>query len=211
MSELIIVIGESGTGKSTSLRNLKAGETIVINVGGKKMPFRGGDKKFGKNILHTTNSGKICSWLEKIKAKKEIKNIVIDDFQYIASFELLSRANEKGYDKFTQIAHNVFMPLKEATSLRDDQKTIILMHSETDENGRTRAKTVGKMISNILNLESLATVVLYTEINDDGYFFRTQNNKNNTGKSPLGMFPEPLIENDLVEVIKKIDEYYEED
>ena len=209
MSELIIIIGESGTGKSTSLRNLKAEETIVINVGGKKMPFRGGDKKFGKNILHTTNSNKVCSWLRKMTEKKEIKNIIIDDFQFLGGFEYLARANEKGYEKFSQIAQTMFLPLHEATKMRDDQKVFVLAHQEMDERGKAKLKTVGRMVDNAINLESLATIVLYTEVKDGGYFFRTHNTGNNTGKSPMGMFEEDLVENDLQKVIDIINNYYE--
>lgn len=209
MSELIIIIGESGTGKSTSLRNLNPKETIIVNVGGKKMPFKGGNKKFGKNILHTTNSSKVCSWLETIKKQKEIKNIIIDDFQFIGGFEYLARANERGYEKFSQIAQNMFLPLHKGTKMREDQKVFVLAHQEIDERGRAKLKTVGKMVDNAINLESLATITLYTEVKDGEYFFRTHNTGNNTGKSPMGMFEEELIENDLEKVIKIINSYYE--
>jgi len=210
MSELIIIIGESGTGKSTSLRNLNQEETIIVNVGGKRMPFKGGDKKFGKNILHTTNSNKVCGWLQKMKDKKDIKNIIIDDFQFLGGFEYIARANEKGYEKFSQIAQSMFMPLHEATNMRDDQKVFVLAHQEIDERGRAKIKTVGKMVDNAINLESLATIVLYTEVKDGEYLFRTHNTGSNTGKSPMGMFETDLIENDLQKVIDIINNYYGE-
>ena len=208
MSELIIIIGDSGTGKSTSLRNLDPKETIIINVGGKRLPFRGATKKFENKIFHTAQSAKIVQWLEKMKENKEVRNIIIDDFQFIGGFEYLARANEKGYEKFSQIAQNMFLPLYKSVSLRDDQKVFVLAHQEVDDQKNKKIKTVGKMVDQAINFESLATIVLYTEIKDGNYYFRTQNTGFNTGKSPMGMFEEELIENDLQKVIEKIDNYY---
>ena len=135
-----------------------------------------------------------------------ITNIVVDDWQYMSSFEYFDRANEKGYDKFTQIAANLAQVAKMPKDLREDLYIFFLTHSEesTDINGhrKVKAKTVGKMIDNALTLEGLFSIVLFGKVikDDDGvlkYGFETQTDGNNTCKSPMGMFEESFIENDL--------------
>ena len=145
-----------------------------------------------------------------------IKTLVVDDWQYMSSFEYFDRANEKGYDKFTQIATNLAQVAKYPKDLRDDLCIFFLTHSEesTDVNGhrRVKAKTVGKMIDNALTLEGLFSMVLFGKVrkNDDGtldYGFETQTNGENTCKSPMGMFEDQFIPNDLQYVKEHIEEY----
>ena len=134
-----------------------------------------------------------------------INTLVIDDWQYMSSFEYFDRANEKGYDKFTQIAANLAQVAKMPKDMRDDLTIFFLTHSEesTDINGhrKVKAKTVGKMIDNALTLEGLFSIVLFGRVKktEDGleYGFDTQNNGENTCKSPMGMFDSPFINNDL--------------
>lgn len=138
-----------------------------------------------------------------------IKVLVVDDWQYMSSFEYFDKANEKGYDKFTQIAANLAQVAKLPKDLREDLTIFFLTHAEesTDVNGnrKVKAKTVGKMIDNALTLEGLFSIVLFGKVRkeDDGtlsYGFETQNNGENTCKSPMGMFEDSFIPNDLAYV-----------
>tara|TARA_R110001606_G_scaffold175098_1_gene321693 strand:+ start:297 stop:980 length:684 start_codon:yes stop_codon:yes gene_type:complete len=225
MANSVLVIADSGTGKSTSIRTLDPKETFIINIANKPLPFRGW-KGMYKKISKDNPKGNLTSTATAqgiIKAMKHvndnlghIKTIIVDDWQYMSSFEYFDRANEKGYEKFTQIAANLAMVAKYPKDLREDLTIIFLTHSEdsTDINGnrKIKAKTVGKMIDNTLTLEGLFSIVLFGKVNknDDGeltYGFETQNNGENTCKSPMGMFEDKFISNDLKYVKDCIDEY----
>jgi len=215
MSQIIVIYGESGTGKSTSLRTLDPKETFVINVMGKPLPFKGWKNQYtlrtketGGNMLISDNSQHIVSILTSVDKKMpEIKNIIIDDFQYTMANEFMRRATEKGYDKFTQIGQNAWNIISQAGALRDDLKVFFLTHSDTDEMGKSKIKTIGKMLDDKICLAGLFTIVLYSTMIDDRYVFLTQSTSNAIAKSPLGMFEEKIIENDLSYVINKINEY----
>ena len=160
MAELIAVVGASGSGKSTSLRNLDPKSTFIINVAGKALPFKGfkknytllkqnpDTKKFEGNLYNTSDVAKIAQVLKIIdKTRPEIKVVVLEDVQYLMGFEMMDRANEKGYDKFSQIAANFYSVLKEAMNMRDDLKVCVLTHSENMGDGLNpsyKIKTVGK-------------------------------------------------------------------
>ena len=206
MAQSLLVIADSGTGKSTSIRTLKPEETFIINIANKPLPFKGYKSKYTQiskenpkgNLTAASSAPGIIKAMKHVNDKMlDIKTIVVDDWQYMSSFEYFDRANEKGYDKFTQIAANLAMVAKLPKDLRDDLTVIFLTHSEdsTDINGnrKIKAKTIGKMIDN-----------------DDGeleYGFETQNSGENTCKSPMGMFDEGFIPNDLQLVKKRIEEY----
>jgi len=215
MSQIIVIYGESGTGKSTSLRTLDPKETFVINVMGKPLPFKGWKNQYtlrtkeaGGNMLVSDNSNNIVTILTNIDKKMpEIKTIVIDDFQYTMANEFMRRATEKGYEKFTQIGQNAWNIISQASALRDDLKVFFLTHSDTDETGKSKIKTIGKMLDDKICLAGLFTIVLYSTMIDDRYVFLTQSTSNAIAKSPLGMFDEKLIGNDLSSVIEKINEY----
>ena len=225
MAQSTLIIAESGSGKSTSIRNLNPEETFIINIANKPLPFKGWKSKYkqiGKdnpngNLTSTASSVGIVKALKHVNDKMpHIKNIVIDDWQYMSSFEYFDRANEKGYDKFTQIASNLAQVAKMPKDLRDDLYIFFLTHSEdsTDINGhrKVKAKTIGKMIDNALTLEGLFSIVLFGKVikEEDGtlrYGFETQTNGENTCKSPMGMFEESFIENDLQYVKDCIIEY----
>ena len=209
MSTAVLIIGESGTGKSSSLRNLDPEQTILIQIVAKPLPFkakgwarRSAEKPAG-NVFHTDNAAEIVRLMKG--TSKTI--VVIDDFQYLMSNEYVRRTTEKGYDKFTDIAKNAHTVMTAATALRPDQRCYILAHSSSDE-GRTRIKTVGKMTDSLITPEGLFSIVLRTAIQDGKYYFATQNNGQDTTKSPIGMFSTPLIDNDLAAVDKSIVEYY---
>ena len=225
MAQSVLVIADSGTGKSTSIRNLNPKETFIINIANKPLPFKGWKSKYKQiskdnpsgNLTAASTAAGIVKALKHVNDKMpDIKTIVVDDWQYMSSFEYFDRAQEKGYDKFTQIASNLAMVAKLPKDLRDDLTVFFLTHSEdsTDINGnrKVKAKTIGKMIDNALTLEGLFSIVLFGKVvkDDKGvyhYGFDTQNNGENTCKSPMGMFDDSFIPNDLAYVNKCIDEY----
>jgi hypothetical protein len=215
MAQSVLIIADSGTGKSTSIRTLDPKETFIINIANKPLPFKGWKSKYTQiskenkdgNLTSASSSAGIVKAIQHVdKNMPNIKTLVVDDWQYMSSFEYFDRANEKGYDKFTQIAANLAMVAKLPKDLRDDLTVFFLTHSEdsTDINGnrKVKAKTIGKMIDNTLTLEGLFSIVLFGKVNknDDGellYGFETQNNGENTCKSPMGMFENIFIPNDL--------------
>jgi len=225
MANSVLVIADSGTGKSTSIRTLNPKETFIINIANKPLPFKGWKGMYTQiskdnpkgNLTSTATAPGIIKAMRHVNDKMDhIKNIVIDDWQYMSSFEYFDRANEKGYDKFTQIAANLAQVAKLPKDLRDDLNIFFLTHSEdsTDINGnrKIKAKTIGKMIDNTLTLEGLFSIVLFGKVNkdDDGvlqYGFETQNSGENTCKSPMGMFEDLFIPNDLQFVKDCIDKY----
>ena len=214
MAQSVLVIADSGTGKSTSIRTLDPKETFIINIANKPLPFKGWKKNY-VNISKENPKGNMTSASSAngiVKAKMHvndkmphIKTLVIDDWQYMSSFEYFDRASEKGYDKFTQIAANLAQVAKMPKDMREDLTIFFLTHSEdsTDINGhrKVKAKTIGKMIDNTLTLEGLFSIVLFGRVkkNEDSleYGFDTQNNGENTCKSPMGMFDDSFIPNDL--------------
>jgi hypothetical protein len=224
MAQSVLVIADSGTGKSTSIRKLDPKETFIINIANKPLPFKGWKGNY-KNISKDNPKGNMTSASSAagiIKAMNHvndkmpnIKTLVVDDWQYMSSFEYFDRANEKGYDKFTQIAANLAQVAKMPKDMRDDLTIFFLTHSEdsTDVNGhrKVKAKTIGKMIDNTLTLEGLFSIVLFGRVkkDEDGleYGFDTVNNGENTCKSPMGMFKDSFIENDLQLVKDCIAEY----
>lgn len=215
MAASVLVIAESGSGKSTSIRSLDPKETVIINIANKPLPFRGWKSKYklldkanpDGNLLNVSSGPGVFKAMQHVSDKMpHIKQLVIDDWQYMSSFEYFDKANEKGYDKFTQIAANLAQVAKLPKDLREDLTVFFLTHAEesTDINGnrKVKAKTVGKMIDNALTLEGLFSIVLFGRIRkeDDGtlhYGFETQNNGENTCKSPMGMFDDSFIPNDL--------------
>jgi len=225
MAQSVLIIADSGSGKSTAIRNLNPEETFIINIANKPLPFKGWKSKYTLvsrdnpkgNMTNASSSAGILKAMAHVNEKMpHIKNLVIDDWQYMSSFEYFDRALEKGYDKFTQIAANLAQVAKTPKDLRDDLYVFFMTHSEdsTDVNGhrRVKAKTIGKMIDNTLTLEGLFSIVLFGKVvkKDDGtldYGFETVNNGENTCKAPMGMFEESFIPNDLQLVKDKIYNY----
>lgn len=211
MSIATMILGESGTGKSTSLRNLDPAKTLLIQSIRKPLPFRAqgwkvhnGHQGSSGNIFITDNAAKIEGLMRR--APHEV--VVIDDFQYILANEFMRRSDEKGFDKFTEIGRHAWDILKAATELADDRRVYILCHTASDELGKVKMKTIGKLLDEKITPEGMVTIVLRTVVRDNAYFFSTQNNGSDTCKSPLGMFKELLIENDLAAVDEAITSYY---
>ena len=225
MGQGILIIAESGSGKSTSIEALDPKETFIINVANKPLPFKGWRKKYvtwtkdnpGGNLYDKAAPESIEACLRYVSEKRpEIKNVVIDDFQYMSSFEFFDKVDEKGYEKFTKIGAHLARVARLPKDLRDDLMVFILTHAEesTDMEGKRKfkAKTIGRMVDEKLTLEGLFSIVLFGKVkkSKDGtirYVFETQTNGENTCKSPRGMFDEVEIENNLQLVREAIINY----
>lgn len=198
----VLILGQSGTGKSYSMKNFDENEVCLISVQKSLLPFR-------KKFTETTVTDKYAEIAKAMKSTK--KNvIVIDDTQYLMANEFMRRATERGYDKFTEIAFNFWdLIVQEVNSLPDDTIVYLLCHTSTDENGVEKMKTIGKLVDEKITPEGLFTIVLKTAVSDGNYAFVTQNNGKDTVKSPEGMFDTYAIKNDLKYVDEKIRNYYE--
>jgi hypothetical protein len=206
MAEKILIMGESGTGKSTSLRNCDPAITAIVNPVGKPLPFKG-SKKF-TTLNGVTDSEKICDFMkEQADAGKKI--IVVDDFQYILAIPYMNRIKETGWDKYNDFGANYFSIIDICSELPEDVCVYYLTHCETLENGLTTVKLIGKLLREKITVEGLFTIVLKTGTSEGKYYFFTQNSGKDTVKSPLGMFDAFSIDNDLAYVDAKIRNYYE--
>lgn len=212
----VLLMGASGSGKSTSLRNLPAEETAIINITNKPMPFRNKDNKTIVTLKDFQKGDeKELSYEElykriiaTIKSTKK-KIIVIDDSSYMMAFENFEKATNKGYDKFTTMAKNYYDLIKSAISCGDEKIVYVITHEEIDDaNQLYRPKTIGKMLSNQLVIEGLFSIVLRSDYKNGEYIFQTQNDGTSVCKSPMDMFEQKEIPNDLIEVDKLIREYY---
>lgn len=197
----VMIFGESGSGKSTSLRNFKAGEVSVINVSKKPLPFRNN----GLVIVNTNDYQRITSLL----LKSQRKSIVIDDATYLLVDEFMRTAKAAGFQKFTDMALNFYQLVQLVIDKLPPEKIVYFLgHVDRDANGNERFKTIGKLLDEKVTLEGLFTIVLKTEVHDRRYTFATQTNGMDTVKSPMGMFEHLQIDNDLQFVDKKIRDYY---
>ena len=204
MGVLVYVLGRSGTGKSFSMRNFAKDEIGVVNVQGKILPFKGSGSF---DIVNTDNSSEIVDQIKKMAKKHKV--IVVDDFQYVMANEFMRRATERGYDKFTEIAKHAWDIADAVKGLPADVIVYVMCHTDTDQDGFEKLKTIGKLLDEKIVLEGMSTIVLKTAVSDGQYMFLTQNNGKDTVKSPAGMFPAYAIDNDLKYVDQKIRSYYE--
>lgn len=197
----VLLIGESGSGKSSSLRNFKPNEIGIYNVAGKPLPFRG---KFPM-MATISDPDDIMNSLRK----NALNCYAIDDSQYLMSFKLINKINERGYDKYTEIAKD-FKELIDTVVKGTSPDTIVyfLHHTEYRDDGHVKAKTSGKMIDNWLTLEGLFSIVIMAVATENKHLFITQNDGTSTCKSPMGMLENPM-DNDLRAVDSAIREYYE--
>ena len=203
MAQKVLILGDSGTGKSASLRNFKPEEVLVINSAGKPLPF----KNHFESVTPAFN--KLTSDVLKAMDSTSKKVIIIDDAQYIMSFQYMRRIKENGWDKWNDIQGDFFNIIQHCDELPADTIVYILSHIQRDEEGREKLKTMGKMLDEKITLEGLFTVVLKTSVADGQYCFITQNSGKDTVKSPIGMFDSYAIDNDLKYVDTKIRNYYE--
>lgn len=213
MATVICVMGESGSGKTTSMRNLPPNETYYIDCDGKGLSWRGWRKDFNEentNYYRTDFPQIAKKLLDKIdKEQTKYKYVVVDTINGLMVGDEMRRIGEKGYDKWQDLASSVFDIVNDANKYRDDLTVIFLAHSETDrdESGytQTRIKTNGKKLNKIV-LESKFTTVLLSKCIDGKYGFETHA-KNSTAKTPLGAFEENFIDNDIMKVIEVLKEY----
>lgn len=213
MSNVICIAGESGSGKTTSMRNLDPKTTLYIDCDKKGLSWKGWRKQYNeanKNYIKTDFASVVEQALRKADSDwKHIKVVVIDTINGLMIADEMRRSKEKGYDKWMDLAACVWDLVCHSYELRDDLTVIFTAHTQTDhdEGGYifTRIKTSGKKLDKIC-LESKFTTVLISKCVDGKYKFETHAN-NSTAKSPLGAFEEDEIDNDIVEVIKTLEEF----
>lgn len=215
MSRVIGIMGESGSGKTTSMRNLDPNTTFYLDCDKKGMSWKGWRDQYSfekHNYMATDAISLVQSILDKINTQenmKHIKTVVIDTLNGLMVADEVRRMKEKGYDKWQDLAQCVWMLLDHLYELRSDLTIIVICHSQTqkEDDGYTftRIKTSGKKLDK-LNVESKLTTVLLATCKDGKYIFRTHAD-NSTTKTPLGAFEEDEIENDIVPVLKALEEY----
>lgn len=234
MAKAIAIVGDTGTGKTSSIMPFEEGgiigldpkETFIINIKDKPLPMRGWQGKYipirpgvaptEGNYFASADAQEIIKVISYVGSNRpDIKNIVLDDGQYIMSEEFMANALKAGYDKFNKMAKNMYDVINMGLHLPNDKNFILLTHSEENE-GKTDIKTLGKMLSDKVNLAGLFTVVLYTNVKTSlqgsTYSFITNQHIDDRGiyvmaKSPRGMFDEKLIPNDMGLVLQKMNEY----
>ncbi|MCM1439900.1 MAG: ATP-binding protein [Roseburia sp.] len=207
MAQKILIMGESGTGKSTSLRHLAPTITAVVNPVGKPLPFKDSAGKFTM-LNNETRSSNIVAWMKsQVKAGKKI--LIVDDFQYLLSIPYMNRIHEGGWDKWNDFGDDYFKLIDICADLPADVRVYYLSHCETLDNGITTIKLIGKLLREKITIEGLFTIVLRTSVIDQKYYFLTQNSGKDTVKSPIGMFAEYAVENDLAYIDDKVCNYYE--
>ena len=203
----VLIIGESGTGKSTSIRNMDKETTFIFQVIKKPLPFKNG-KEFKTYV--TDSYDKIKAGINKIINSEENKvtDVIIDDTQYLMANEFMRRAKETGFAKFTEIGEHFWDLITFINNIEKPINFYLLSHSEDIENGKTKMKTIGKLLDDKITIEGLFTVVIRTEKNDSNYVFRVKNSGFDTVKTPMGMFEEEMIENDLVLIKNAMEAYF---
>lgn len=198
----VFILGKSGSGKSASLRNFAPEEVGVLNVASKPLPFKNGNK------FKVVNNADYATIVKALK-NPTLKTYVIDDSQYLMAFDSFARAGQKGYDKFTDMAVNFYNMLQFIIrNTPPDVIVYLLHHTEENENGDIKAKTIGKMLDQQLTIEGLVSIVLMTIIKEGSYYFLTRSDGHNPVKTPMEMFGSELIDNDLKMVDTAIRAYY---
>ncbi len=209
MSIATFILGESGTGKSTSMRSMDPAQTLLIQAIKKPLPFRSDGWRYvtkdGGNMIVRDNAADIIELMHR--TQREV--IVLDDYQYVLANEFMRRTDERGFDKFTDIGKHAWEIIRAAADLPEHKRVYVLSHTETTDAGRVKAKTIGRMLDEKITLEGMFSIVLRTAVINDQYVFRTRNNGSDTVKTPLGMFDSETIPNDLAAVDAAIVDYYQ--
>lgn len=212
MSIATIILGQSGTGKSASLRNLDPANTLLIQAIKKPLPFKSVGWKSVKdsgNVFVSDNSPQIIAAMKK--THRDV--IVIDDFQYTMANEFMRRVTDQeagasAFQKYNEIAKSAWDILNCAASLPDHKRVYILSHTQTDEGGNVKIKTIGKLLDEKITIEGMVSIVLRTSIVNGNYLFSTRNSGHDTTKAPIGLFDDEVIDNDLALVDAAIYAYY---
>lgn len=221
MGHSILIMGQSGTGKSSSVRELDSKKTFIINVLNKPLPIqkfkknykalKGWDDKEG-NYYSSDEWAKIIKCIDVVdKERKDIEFIIIDDIQYVLANEFMRRSHEHGFAKYTDLANHYWQIINRAMACRESLHSVIMSHSELDAIGRSKLKTIGKLLDEKITIEGMFVVVFHSLCKDGEYKFLTQNDGSHLAKSPMKMFNEMLIDNDLKKIFEKINFYYSEE
>lgn len=225
MANLIMILGPTGSGKSTSIKTLDPKETVIINVLEKELPFKGSRKlynKENKNLFNVHKPLEVIQYLENISTKATyVKNVIVDDSTYIMRSEFFDRSKERGFDKYNELADHFRRIIATCNSLRSDLTIFMMIHSEPVETDGSiigyKVSTVGKLLDKMYNPVESVSIALYCEpqFDDKGnasYGFYTHKKVVKGAelpcKTPDGMFDEDYIPNDLGYVLEKVNEYY---
>ena len=195
----VLLIGASGTGKSTSLRNFTKDELAVVNVLGKPLPF--------KSDIKAPKIDDYQSILKAIQGTKK-KTIVIDDAGYLITNEFMNKSSIKGYDKYNEIANNFFNLINAIKNIDGGKTVYLVMHEDSNEDGDVKPKTIGKLLDDKVNIQGMFTVCIRSMFDNGNYVFRLKTNGQDCVKTPFGMFETETMENDLKEFDKVVREYY---
>lgn len=198
----VLLIGQSGSGKSTSLRNFKSDEVAVVNVLGKPLPF--------KSDIKAPKLDDYNAILKAIAGTKK-KTIVIDDANYLITNEFMNKSSVKGFDKYNEMGNNFFNLINGIKNIEGGKTVYLIMHEDTDENGNVKPKTIGKLLDDKINIQGMFTVCIRSMFDNGNYIFRLKTNGQDCVKTPFGMFENDTMENDLKEFDKIVREYYELD
>lgn len=217
MSNSILILGDSGTGKSTSFRNLDSKSTFIINVLDKPLPFRGYKSKYiplspdglTGNYYETDDHEKISRVINLINNKRtDIKNLIIDDFGFTITNTYMRRAKEPRYDKFIDIGRNTWEIINSLRGLRHNLNCIVTMHVDIDTHGHYKPKTIGKMLDQYNIIEGSFTCIFQSIVINNQYKFVTMNDGQHMAKTPMECFDEVYIDNDMQNILQTIHDYY---
>lgn len=220
MSNNVLIIGQSGSGKSTSIRKLPPNETFILNVINKPLPFKGASKNYVNisadgltgNYYATDDHSRIMQLIKTINLKRpDIKYLVVDDMGYTLTNDFMRSALVKGYDKFSTLAKDAWEVIKSLNETRSDLICFMMMHSDIDQQGNSKPKTIGKLLDEKVCIEGMFTVCLHAVVNDGQYYFVTNHDGTHMAKSPYGMFDKSKIPNNLMIVVQNINNYLNED
>ena len=225
MANVTLILGKSGTGKSTAIKGLDSKETVIFNVLKKRLPFKGSQSlynKDSKNLFDIDDYATISSYLESIGKNAEyVKNVVVDDLTYVMRKEYFKLAKVTGFNKFVDMAAHFQSIIQTAENLRSDLNVFLIMHCEDVVSDNVivgyKPSTIGKMIDSSYNPVEVVPMVLFSSVKYDEskkpvYGFYThrcmEGNVEIPAKTPDGMFEEDFIPNDLSIVVKAMNEYY---
>lgn len=198
----VLLIGKSGSGKSASLRNFKKDEIAIANVLGKPLPF--------KTDLEAPKVDDYNVILKAIE-KTDKKVIVIDDANYLITNEFMNKSSVKGFDKYNEMGNNFFNLINGIKNVEGGKTVYLIMHEDTDDEGNVKPKTIGKLLDDKVNIQGMFTICIRSMFDNGNYIFRLKTNGQDCVKTPIGLFEEDQMENDLKKVDEKIREYYDLD
>ena len=198
----VLLIGKSGSGKSASMRNFKKEEIAIANVLGKPLPFKS-----------DLDAPKVDDYNIILKAiqNTDKKVIVIDDANYLITNEFMNKSSVKGFDKYNEMGNNFFNLINGIKNIEGGKTVYLIMHEDTDEEGNVKPKTIGKLLDDKVNIQGMFTICLRSMFDNGNYIFRLKTNGQDCVKTPIGLFEEEQMENDLKIVDEKIRKYYELD